>query len=137
MFFALLAVAYVADLVSYTTALTAQLVAFVAMALPHVALDDTVSWGVFAGVFTPLLISVAQRKTWTGATRTLVGVGISIVIGILTCLSDGTFTHTKTLLATVAAVTLVSVTTYKGLWKPSGIAPALEKATTPGARHAA
>lgn len=135
--FALLAVAYVADLVSYTTALAAHTVAFVAMALPHVALDDTVSWGVFAGVFTPILVSIAQRKTWSGPSRTLVGVGISIVIGILTCLADGTFTHTKTLLATVAAVTLVSVTTYHGLWKPSGVAPAIEKATTPDARHAA
>lgn len=135
--FALLAVAYVADLVTYTSAVVAHVVAFVAMALPHVALDDTVSWGVFAGVFTPILVSVAQRSTWTGLTRTLVGIGISIVIGILTCLADGTFTHTKTLLATVAAVTLVSVTTYHGLWKPSGVAPKIESATTPGARHAA
>lgn len=135
--FALLVVAYVADLVSYTTALAAQAAAFVAMALPHVALDDTVSWGIFAGVFTPILTSIAQRPTWTPRTRTLVGLGISVVIGVLTCLTDGTFTHTKTLLATVAAVTLVSVTTYKGLWKPSGVAPKIESATTPGARHAA
>lgn len=135
--FALLVVAYVADLVSYTTAYAAHAVAFVAMSLPHVALDDTVSWGIFAGVFTPILTAFAQRPTWSGPTRTLVGLGISVAIAILTCLADGTFDHTKTLLATVAAVTLVSMTTYKGLWKPSGIAGKVETATTPGARHAA
>jgi hypothetical protein len=135
--FALLVVAYVADLVSYTAAFTAHAAAYVVQALPHVALDDTVSWGIFAGVFTPILTSIAQRKTWSGPKRTFVGLGISVVIAVLTCLADGTFDHTKTLLATVAAVTLVSVTTYHGLWKPSGVAPKIESATTPGARHAA
>lgn len=126
---ALLMVAYVADLVSYTTALAA-------MALAHLDLGDTVSWGALAGVFTPLLTAIAQRPLWSGPKRTVVGVLISVVIGVLTCLADGTLDQAATALMTVTAVIVASATTYKTIWQPVGLAGGIENATTPRSQRA-
>lgn len=120
----LLMVAYMADLATLTTALAV-------MALGNIELGDTVSWGILAGVFTPLLTSIVQRPTWSKGKRTAWGVVVSIVIGLLTCLTDGTLDQATTVLATVAAVVLAAATAYGNLWKPSGVAGAIENATTP------
>lgn len=120
----LLMVAYVADLASYTVALAA-------MALAHLNLGDTVSWGALAGVFTPLLTSVVQRPNWSKEKRTAWGVVVSIAIGVLTCLADGSLDQAATALMTVTAVIVASATSYKTLWQPGGVAQAIELATTP------
>jgi hypothetical protein len=133
---ALLMVAYMAHLAQYATTLAAQ-VGMLALALAHIDLGDTAAWGLLAGVITPLLTSVVQRPTWSSRKRTVWGVVVSVVIGVLTCLADGTLDHATTVLATVAAVVVVSATTYKALWKPSGVTDSIEVATTPGPRHAA
>lgn len=141
---ALLLVSYVAGLASYTAGLVAQAASYVAQiaqALPAIDLNDTVSWGLLAGVFTPLLTSLAQRPNFSKQKRTVVGVAVSILIGVLACLVDGTLSEPTTLLATVAAVVTVAAATYKTLWQPSGVAGKVELATSPstsgGAGHAA
>lgn len=133
---ALLLVGYVAHLPGVVSALTADLT-YVVLALPHIDLADTVSWGVLLGVFTPLLTAIVQRPTWSRPKRTVIAVVISIVLGLLTCLADGTLGQAETVLATVAAVVLASATAYKTLWQPVGVAGTIELATTPTPRHAA
>lgn len=134
---ALLMVAYVAHLAQYATAFAAQVGQLAVLALGHITLGDTASWGALLGVFTPLLTSIVQRPTWSGPKRTVVGVVVAVLIGVLTCLADGTLDQATTVLATVTVVVVASATTYKTLWKPSGVVGKLEAATTPGPRHAA
>lgn len=134
---ALLALAaFTGDVAIYALALFAD-VARIVQALPQIDLGDTVSWGALAGVLTPLLTSIVQRPTWSKQKRTVIGVLVSIVVGLLTCLADGTLDNAATLLATVTVVIVASAAAYKSLWQPSGVAPSLEHATTPKYRHAA
>jgi hypothetical protein len=104
---------------------------------------DTVSWGLIAGVLTPLLTSLAQQPKWSSRRRAVVGAAVSVLVGILTCLLNGDLGNGQTVLSTIAAVLVASMTTYKGLWKPTGVAGGIETATSPGttgdgdARHAA
>jgi hypothetical protein len=120
-------VAFVAYLAQYV----AEFASLTAMALGHIDLGDTVSWGALAGVFTPLLTSIVQRPNWTKQKRTVVGVLVSVVIGVLTCLADGSLDHAATVLMTLTAVVVASAATYKTLWQPSGIAGGIENATSP------
>jgi hypothetical protein len=134
---ALLALAALSgDAAIYALAFVAH-VAQIAQSLPQIDIGDTVSWGALAGVFTPLLTSIVQRPTWSKPKRTIIGVIVSVVIGLFTCLADGTLDNAATLLATVTVVVVASAAAYKGLWQPSGVAPGLERATTPDSRHAA
>jgi len=92
------------------------------------------SWALIAGVLTPLLTSLVQQPQWTNRTRSLVGVAVAIVIGILTCLAQGTLdlidTQPENVLATLALVLVASQAAYQSLWKMTGIAPAIERATS-------
>jgi hypothetical protein len=125
----------------------AGLVSHIAVALVVVATSvfdspvvlDTVSWGLIAGVVTPWLTSIVQQPRWSNRTRAWVGAGISVVIGILTCLVNGDLhaQEGQTVLATVAAVLVASQAAYSQLWKPTGVSPAIESATSPKLNRAA
>lgn len=96
-------------------------------------LSETASWGLIAGVLLPLLTSVVQQPKWTNRTRVFVGWGLALVAGVLTCLANGTLdnfdTSPETVLGTIALVMVASQATYAG-WKKSGVAPAIENATS-------
>lgn len=100
---------------------------------------DTVSWGLIAGVLTPWLTSVVQQPRWTNRTRAWVGAGISLVVGVLTCLANGDLhvQEGQTVLATIAAVVVAAQAAYSQLWKPTGVSPAIESATSRTPRRAA
>jgi peptidoglycan/LPS O-acetylase OafA/YrhL len=94
-------------------------------------LGDTASWALLAGFLTPLLTSVVQQPTWTSRTRTLVAVVASVIVGVVTLLANGTFSEgPQTVLSILALVVVTSATAYKTLYVPSGLAPALENATS-------
>jgi ABC-type thiamin/hydroxymethylpyrimidine transport system permease subunit len=136
-------VGLVAALTAKVAALAAVVVAYAAGLFGSPVVLDTVSWGLILGVLTPLVTAVAQRPRWSTRTRTLVGVGVSIVVGVLTCLANGDIRSGQTVLSTIAVVLVAAQATYLGMWKPSLIAPKLESATSPSpsgggdARHVA
>lgn len=132
--------------------LAAGLLAAIAGVIAHVAVFaasvfdspvvlDTVTWGLIAGAVTPLLTAVVQqpRFKWSSRTRALVGAGISIVVGLLTCLANGDLhvSEGQTILSTIAVVLVTSISTYKGLWKPTGVAGGIESATSAPPKNAA
>lgn len=95
------------------------------------ALLDTASWALLAGVLTPLLTSLAQQPRWTGSTRTVVGVLISVVIGVVTLLANGSLNDgAQTVLSVIALVVVTSAAAYKTIWQPMGVAPKIENATS-------
>lgn len=93
---------------------------------------DTVSWGLMLGVITPLLTAVAQQPRWSSRTRAIIGAIVSIAVGGVTCLAKGDITNGQTLLSTIAVVLVAAQATYSQLWKPTGVAGALENATSTG-----
>jgi hypothetical protein len=94
---------------------------------------DTVSWGLILGIVTPLVTSLAQRPNLSSQRRTVIGVIVSVAVGVLTCLANGDFhwNEGQTVLSTIAVVLVASQASYLGMWKPSRIATNLENATSP------
>lgn len=101
------------------------------------ALFDTASWGLILGVLLPLLTSVVQQPTWSAPLRAVVGLVAAVIGGFVTCLANGTVGDGQTLLSTIAVVLVAAQATYRGFYKPTGVAPGIEAATSPRAgRHA-
>lgn len=93
---------------------------------------DTASWGAIAGILSPLIISVVQQPKWSGQTRVLVHLAASVAIGLLTCLANGTLdSNVQTVLSVIAVVLVSSSAAYGSIFKPSGIAAAIENGTSP------
>lgn len=124
----LMGLAFLAALLAFTT--SPAFAEEAASSTPAV-LGDTASWALLAGFLTPLLTSVVQQPTWTSRTRTLVAVVASVIVGVVTLLANGSFNDgPQTVLSIVALVVVTSATAYKTIYVPSGIAPAIENATS-------
>lgn len=85
------------------------------------------------GALLPLLTSVVERQTWSTRTRTVVGLVISVLAGLVTYVTQFglDFSNIGTLIASIVGVVLASGAAYKTVWQPSGVAPALEGRTSP------
>lgn len=89
------------------------------------------------GTLLPLLTSVLQRPSFSDRTRTLIGVGLSIVSGLVVYVSTNglDLSNPSAIVAAVVGVTLAAGAAYKTIWKTSGVAPAIEVATSPKEDH--
>lgn len=94
-------------------------------------MDNLVMWSLIVGFLLPNLVAVLQRPTFSKPLRTGIMAAVSIVGGAATAYFSGDFNGvditTSVLVTGVAAITF-----YKGFWQPSGVAPAIESATSSG-----
>ena len=86
---------------------------------------DLEMWKVVAAVFLPLLIAVVQKQNWSGLVKSVIALACCIAIAT----GDAWFTGQlgMNVARDVLVVFFIVVTGYKGFWKPSGIAPSIEK----------
>ena len=85
------------------------------------------------GGLLPLLTSFVQQPRWGKRTRTIMSVAVSVLAGLVTYVTQFglNWTDPSTAVVTIVGVILASSTAYKTIWKPSGVSPALEVATSP------
>lgn len=88
--------------------------------------------GVIAFLSATFILPLIQQPNWSAKVRSAVTFVYSLVIGLVTVWAMGDLTPTKAA-ASVLMVFTVAITTYKGFSQPSGIAPAIENATSPAA----
>lgn len=83
------------------------------------------------GAALPFLIAFVNRPTWDPKVRGAVAFGVCLVAAALLAWLHGTLTlaHWRD---TAVLVTGSAMVMYHALWKPSGLAHALEDATTLG-----
>lgn len=95
-------------------------------------MSDLVMWGLVAGFFLPPLLAIVQQPGWTPTVRALVMFVASILVAIGTVYftDSGAFAADR-LVTTILLVMVTAIATYKGLWTPTKIAPAIETATSP------
>ncbi|MFI8085922.1 hypothetical protein ACIF6L_34670 [Kitasatospora sp. NPDC086009] len=91
-------------------------------------------WAALVAFFSPAAIALVQQPGWTKLWRTAVAVVIAAAIGTGSAYFADAFTGRGVVSAILLAV-LVSTTAYTTVFKPSGLAPALERATSPRARR--
>ena len=88
-------------------------------------------WALVAGFLSPPVIALIQQTHWREQLRALLTFVWSLVLGAITLWINGGFTgHRYVEVALTILVTAIA--TYKGLWKPTSIAPKIEAATTIG-----
>lgn len=92
-------------------------------------------WELIVGfVSATFVLPVIQQPTWTAKRRSLVTFAYCIAAGLGTAYLTGAFDGANDASTAVSAVLFMlvsAVSMYKGFSKPTGIAPAIEDATSP------
>jgi hypothetical protein len=99
-------------------------------------MTDLQMWSLIVGFASPLIISVVEQPRWTASVRALITALVCIIFGALTAYFEGALTAERWVEAALV-VGVAAITFYKGLWKPTGVAPAIEAATSPSTAPAA
>ena len=94
-------------------------------------------WAAALGYVLPLAIAVVAQPRWTGAVKGLLMLAVAVLDGLGTAYFNGQFDGKPIITCILIAAVAIGVA-YHTVWKPSGIAPGIERATsTSGPRHAA
>lgn len=100
-------------------------------------MTDLQMWELVVGFLSATFVLPAvQQPRWSAKVRAAVTFGYCVVVGLVTAYLTGAFAGVHDLRAGVSAVLFMLVTavaSYHGFAKPTGVAPAIERATSPSA----
>lgn len=88
-------------------------------------------WGALLGIVTPLATALVQQPGWSRKRRQVVGVACSVLVGVATVGAAGELGDTSTVLTTLPLVAAAAQVAYTRLWQPKGVAPVIERASSP------
>lgn len=83
------------------------------------------------GSLLPLLVAVVQRPHFPRPARVLVMLASSLVAGGVVSWANGELDSAADTAGAVLVVLIAAASTYSNVWRPAGIAPAVERATSP------
>lgn len=92
-------------------------------------MSNLVMWNLIVGFLVPNLIAIVQQPKWSQRARAWFTAVACIFFGAGTAYFTGQF-NLGDIVGSILTMGVAAITFYKGLWKPSGIAPAIENATT-------
>lgn len=92
------------------------------------ALGPVALWLLAVGFFSPLVIAVIQQTRWSPRRQAIVAFAFYVVVAAVTAWLQGIFTAFGIVTAFLV-IFVTAATAYRNLWKPTGIAPAIESAT--------
>jgi hypothetical protein len=87
-------------------------------------------WSLVVGFFMPPVQAVIQQTGWSDKLRAAVNFLVCVVAGAGVAFFQGDFTG-KRFVESSLVVLVTAIAVYKGTWKPTGIAPAIEEKTSP------
>jgi hypothetical protein len=93
-----------------------------------IALGPAALWLIAVSFVLPNVIAIIQQSRWSARTQSLVAFGVYLVVAAVWALLNGIFSVTSLVVAALA-VFVIAGNAYKLLWKPTGIAPAIEAKT--------
>ncbi len=91
---------------------------------------DITLTSIVVGSLLPNVIAIVVQPTWRKETRGLVAFGICVAAGLMVALLQGDIGCGQDVAASVVTVLITSQVLYQALWRPSGIAQAIEGTTT-------
>ncbi len=91
--------------------------------------SNLVMWSGVVGFLLPLGISLILQQGWSDGAKSVVAFVCCLVAAAGTAYFSGNFDGTEVLTALLIVFTLAQVT-YRGIWRPTGVSPALEAATS-------
>jgi peptidoglycan/LPS O-acetylase OafA/YrhL len=89
-------------------------------------------WSLIIGALAPIVIAWVQQPKWAEWLRAVVTVVFCLIVGSVNVWLNGDFAKASDWVAAVGLIFMAAITAYKGFWKPTGIAPKMEAATSPG-----
>ncbi|AYN58647.1 membrane protein [Arthrobacter phage Nandita] len=89
-------------------------------------------WLIAVGFISPPVIAVIQQSRWSARRQSIVAFVFYLVVAAVTAWLNGIFT-TVGIVTALLVIFVTGATTYKNLWKPTGVTPAIENATPIGA----
>ncbi|WGM21876.1 hypothetical protein QEH68_06795 [Paenarthrobacter sp. OM7] len=95
------------------------------------ALGPVVLWLMAVGFFSPPVISVIQQTRWSARRQSIVAFLFYVVVATVTAYLMGIFTNVG-IVVSILVIFITAGNSYKLLWKPTGVAPAIEAATPIG-----
>lgn len=90
--------------------------------------SDMTVIALLTGVIVPLLVGLLTKINASPSIKSILNFGLSALAGVLATVSDIDF-EWKAFLVNFALTWAVSVASYYGLWRPTGVAPAVQEAT--------
>ena len=87
-------------------------------------------WEIVTAFVLPLIIAFIQQPTWSPRLRSLVMFATSAVVVIGQLLFSGELDNWSDPAVSVLTVVVMTIAFYKGVWKPTGVAPSIEAATS-------
>ncbi|MER8158174.1 hypothetical protein [Streptomyces sp. NPDC094472] len=96
-------------------------------------LTDAQLWAAALAVLLPPVIAIVNQPRWSGAVKGLFMLLVAAGDGLGTAYFNDQFTGKSIVTCMLTAVIVIGVA-YHTLWKPSGIAPGIEAATSTGGR---
>ena len=98
------------------------------------ALGPVALWLLAVGFFSPLVIAVIQQSRWSPRKQAIVAFLFYVVVAAVTAYLSGIF-NTAGLVVALLVIFITAGNSYKLLWKPTGVAPAIQVATPIGANQ--
>jgi small basic protein len=90
--------------------------------------SDAALLATLAGLLVPLLVGIVTKTTAPAGLKAMINAALSALGGLVATVVPGAF-HWHPFLASWATAWVVSIATYYGLWKPTGVAPAIHQST--------
>lgn len=97
-------------------------------------MDHLAMWNMIVGfVSATFILPIVQQPRWSSRVRALVTFVYSIIVGAVTAYLDGSFSlaEPRAVATSIMTVLVTAIAVYNGFAKPTGIAPAVEAATSP------
>lgn len=93
-------------------------------------LGNLAMWSLIVGFLSPLVISVLEQSVWTDRVRAFVAFLFCALVAIPTAYFAGDL-QGKDYVTAGLLILVTAISTYRNFWRPSRIAPAIERATSP------
>jgi len=88
-------------------------------------------WSGIAGFLLPPVIAVVQQQKWQQGLRAVVTFLICLAVAAITVFIQYGNWHGRSWVDSALTILVAAIATYHGFWKPTGVAPSVENATTP------
>lgn len=93
-------------------------------------MSDLAMWSLIVGFFLPIAVAVIMRRTWSDAVKAVVTFVACGVAAAGTAFFQGDFTGRR-FVSALLLVFVGTIVSFKGWWKPTGVAPSIEESTSP------
>lgn len=92
-------------------------------------MKDLIVTSGIVGLLLPALIALVNQAHWPSGFKAVVAFIACFIAAGITAWAEGTLTFANWATSLIVVFTTAR-TTYAGLWRPTGVAPALESSTT-------